>query len=100
MVLFALPIRLSTDRIPAKVRQHMPGISHATGYNALKQFPQRNLIRELVVDPERVFYDSNSELHYHLFDVSTGELSAVSAREPRVIGTRCCRPVSNLRRSA
>lgn len=86
-VLFARPVHLSADQILARVREHMPEVSRATVYNTLKLFREKNMVRELVVDPERVFYDSNTEPHYHLFDVRTGELSDVSAEELQVVGT-------------
>ncbi len=86
-VLFARPVHLSADQILARVRERMPEVSRATVYNTLKFFREKNMVRELVVDPERVFYDSNTEPHYHLFDVRTGELSDVSADELQVVGT-------------
>ena len=86
-VLFARPVHLSADQILARVREHMPEVSRAAVYNTLKLFREKNMVRELVVDPERVFYDSNTEPHYHLFDVRTGELSDVSAEELQVVGT-------------
>ena len=86
-VLFARPVHLSADQILARVREHMPEVSRATVYNTLKLFREKNMVRELVIDPERVFYDSNTEPHYHLFDVRTGELSDVSAEELQVVGT-------------
>lgn len=86
-VLFLHPVHLSADQILAQVREQMPEVSRATVYNTLKLFREKKMVRELVVDPERVFYDSNTEPHYHLFDVRTGALSDVSADELQVIGT-------------
>ncbi len=86
-VLFARPVHLSADQVLARVREQMPEMSRATVYNTLKLFREKNMVRELVVDPERVFYDSNTDPHYHLFDVRTGELSDVSADELQVVGT-------------
>lgn len=86
-VLFPHPVHLSADQILAQVREQMPEVSRATVYNTLKLFREKKMVRELVVDPERVFYDSNTEPHYHLFDVRTGALSDVSADELQVIGT-------------
>ena len=31
-------------------------------------------MREILIDRERVFYDSNRAAHYHLYDVDNGEL--------------------------
>lgn len=86
-VLFARPVHLSADQVLARVRIQMPEVSRATVYNTLKLFREKKMVRELVIDPERVFYDSNTAPHYHIFDVSTGELSDVAADELRVVGT-------------
>lgn len=86
-VLFARPVHVSADQVLARVRETMPEVSRATVYNTLRLFREKNMVRELVVDPERVFYDSNTAHHYHLFDVRTGELSDVAADELRVVGT-------------
>jgi Fur family iron response transcriptional regulator len=34
-------------------------------------------VREVIVDPSRVFYDSNTSQHHHFFNVDTGELTDV-----------------------
>jgi len=86
-VLFTRPVHLSADQVLARVRESMPEVSRATVYNTLKLFREKNMVRELVVDPERVFYDSNTAPHYHLFDVRTGELCDVAADELQVVGT-------------
>ena len=36
---------------------------------------------EVIIDPAKVFFDSNTRPHHHLYDVSTGELSDISADE-------------------
>lgn len=86
-VMLARPVHLSAEQVLARVRAFVPEVSRATVYNTLKLFREKNMVRELVVDPERVFYDSNTAPHYHLFDVRTGELSDVSAEELQVVGT-------------
>lgn len=86
-VLFTRPVHLSAEQVLSRVRVHMPEVSRATVYNTLKLFREKKMVRELVIDPERVFYDSNTAPHYHIFDVGTGELSDVAADELRVVGT-------------
>ena len=44
------------------------------------------MIREVIVDPSRVFYDPNTSGHYHLYDVETGELTDIDAAEVRIEG--------------
>jgi Fur family transcriptional regulator, iron response regulator len=86
-VLFARPVHLSADQILTRVHETMPEVSRATVYNTLKLFREKKMVRELVVDPERVFYDSNTAPHYHLFDVTTGELCDIAEHELEVVGT-------------
>ena len=84
--LFSRPLHVSADQVLAMVHQSAPETSRATVYNTLKLFREKKLVKELIVDPERVVYDSNTDPHYHLYDVNTGELTDVSAEELRVIG--------------
>jgi len=64
------------SQINANSAQH--SISKATVYNTLGLLVRKGLIRELVIDPDRVVYDSNLKPHYHLFNVDSGELQDVS----------------------
>ena len=52
----------------------MPDTSLATVYNTLGLFASKGLIREVIVDPSKVFYDSNTKPHHHFFNVDTGLL--------------------------
>ncbi|NMG36241.1 transcriptional repressor [Azoarcus sp. TTM-91] len=85
-VMLSRPVHLSAEQLLAKVRDTVPETSRATVYNTLRLFREKNLVKELIVDPERVVYDSNVEPHYHLYDVDTGELTDVAAEELHVIG--------------
>lgn len=58
------------------VRQGTP-VSRATVYNTLGLFARKGLVRELVVDSDRVLYDSNTDRHDHLYDVDTGVLTDI-----------------------
>lgn len=84
--LFSQPVHVSADQVLNMVRADAPETSRATVYNTLKLFREKSLVRELIVDPERVVYDSNTEPHYHMYDVTTGELTDVSADEFQVVG--------------
>ncbi|NOQ89216.1 MAG: transcriptional repressor, partial [Gammaproteobacteria bacterium] len=41
--------------------------------------------REVLIDRERVFYDSNPEVHQHLYNVDTGELTDVYDAEVEMV---------------
>ena len=77
---------LSADRILALVNGRSSETSKATVYNTLNLFLEKKLVREVIVDPQKVFYDSNTELHYHFYNVDTGELTDIDARAIKVTG--------------
>ena len=79
--LFSQGAHLSADQIMARVNGSHPATSKATVYNTLKLFVAKRLIREVIVDPNKVFYDPNTEPHHHLYNVDTGELIDVAAAD-------------------
>jgi Fur family transcriptional regulator, iron response regulator len=85
-VLFSRQQHMSADQIMAIVNERHSETSKATVYNTLNLFLERSLIREVIVDPTKVFYDPNTEQHYHLYDVQTGHLTDIDASEIRVSG--------------
>jgi len=52
-------------------------ISLATVYNTLHQFRSAGLLREVVVEAGRAYFDTNVTDHHHLYIESTGDLSDV-----------------------
>ena len=78
-VLFARHQHLSADQILALVNGGGGELSKATVYNTLKLFVEKRLVREVIVDPEKVFYDSNTEPHHHLYDTETGKIIDIDA---------------------
>ena len=49
-------------------------VSLATVYNTLHQFTEASLLREIVVDSGRSYFDTNITTHHHFFYEETGEL--------------------------
>ena len=81
-VLFRRPQHLSADQIMAAVnRGETPKVSKATVYNTLKLFSDKGLVKEVIVDPARVFYDSTTGSHHHIYNVDSGELQDIPAKE-------------------
>jgi Fur family iron response transcriptional regulator len=85
-VLMARPQHLSAEQVLELVNARDATTSRATIYNTLNLFVERGLVREVIVDPERVFYDSNLAPHHHYYDVESGALSDIDATEVRVEG--------------
>ncbi len=77
-VLFSCKQHLSAEQVLVAVNQDDDEVSKATVYNTLGVFAQHGLIREVIVDPSKVFYDSNLSKHHHLYYSDTGELEDVA----------------------
>jgi len=77
-VLFSRKQHLSAEQVLVAVNQNDDEVSKATVYNTLGVFAQHGLIREVIVDPSKVFYDSNLIKHHHLYYSDTGELEDIA----------------------
>lgn len=73
-VLFSKPQHVSADQVLAMVNKKRAIVSKATVYNTLGLFAQKGLVREVIVDPTKVFYDPTTAPHHHFYNVDTGEL--------------------------
>ncbi len=52
-------------------------VSLATVYNNLHQFTRAGLLREVVVDSGRSYFDTNTASHFHFFHEATGRLEDI-----------------------
>ena len=77
-VLFERPQHISADQVMSRVNSGRDHVSKATVYNTLGLFASKGLIREVIVDPTRVFYDTNTSDHHHFYNVDTGTLQDVN----------------------
>ena len=84
--LFGRQEHLSADQIMAIVNDRHSETSKATVYNTLNLFKQHKLIREVIVDPSKVFYDPNTSPHYHFFNLETSELLDIDADTVQIQG--------------
>ena len=74
-VMLNKPQHLSADKVLAFVNESGVNVSKATVYNTLNLFVEKGLIREVSIDPTKIFYDSNISHHHHFYNEDTGELS-------------------------
>jgi len=72
---------LSADNVLKAVNVDGAVVSKATVYNTLGLFAQKGLVREVIVDPSKVFYDSNTSEHHHFYNIDTGELSDIGSSD-------------------
>lgn len=84
--LFSRGEHLSAEDVFALVNGESPLVSKATVYNTLGLFAARGLIREVIADPARVFYDPNTAPHHHFYDTSTGQLMDIPAEDMQIRG--------------
>lgn len=78
---------LSADQVLARVNQGGTVVSKATVYNTLGLFADRGIIRQVIVDPTKVFYDSNATPHYHFYNVDEGTLIDFDASDLPISNT-------------
>lgn len=80
-VLFAKPQHVSAEQVLGVVNQSQTVTSKATVYNTLGLFARKGLVREVIIDPTKVFYDSNTSPHYHFYNEDTGMLADIATTE-------------------
>ncbi len=56
-------------------------VSLATVYNTLHQFTEAGLLREIVVDGTRSYFDTNTSDHHHFFHEVSGRLEDIAAEQ-------------------
>lgn len=75
---------VSAEQVLEKVNTERSIVSKATVYNTLRLFASKGLIKEVIVDPTKVFYEPKTTSHHHYFNVDTGELIDFDADIPEV----------------
>jgi len=61
-------------------------VSLATVYNTLHQFTNAGLLREVVVEPGRSYFDTNTADHHHFFCETTSKLEDIPGQDVVVSG--------------
>lgn len=84
--LFSHQEHLCADQVMAIVNAKHSETSKATVYNTLNLFQEKKMIREVIVDPSKVFYDPNTHLHHHFYNVATGELTDIDVDDIGLTG--------------
>jgi Fur family iron response transcriptional regulator len=65
---------LSAEDVYRRIGKEGRRISKATVYNTLNLLVEKGLVREVIADSTKVFYDPNVKPHHHFYKVTTGEL--------------------------
>jgi len=70
---------LSAEDLHAEAIRAKVPVSLATVYNTLRRFTDCGLLREVLVGPGKVYFDTNGDAHHHFFFETTGELMDIPA---------------------
>lgn len=68
---------LTAEQLHAEAMARQVPVSLATVYNALHQFTAAGLLREVVVEAGRSYFDTNVDEHHHFFHEGSGELQDI-----------------------
>ncbi|NOZ53062.1 MAG: transcriptional repressor [Gammaproteobacteria bacterium] len=82
--LLSKPQHLSADQVLHRVNNQTNTVSKATVYNTLGLFSEKGLIKEVIVDSSKVFYDSNTAPHHHFYNVDSGTLHDIECEALKV----------------
>lgn len=95
-LLFQRGEHMSAEDLYREVNDADLQVSKATVYNTLGLLAEKGLVREVIADPSKVFYDPNTAPHHHFYDEETGALTDIDATDVRVVGLPPLPPGSDL----
>jgi len=95
-LLFAQGVHMSAEDVYREVNATDQQVSKATVYNTLGLLAQKGVIREVIANPTKVFYDPNTSPHHHFYDEETDALTDIDAKDVRVLGLPPPPPGANL----
>ena len=70
---------LSAESLHDEAARAKVPVSLATVYNTLRRFTECGLLREVLVAPGKVYFDTNAADHHHFFFEGTGMLEDIPA---------------------
>jgi Fur family transcriptional regulator, iron response regulator len=77
---------VSAESLFADVAKAGLSVSLATVYNTLHQFKAAGLLRELAIEGDRSYYDTNTSNHFHLFNEEDGALMDIDPATLQISG--------------
>lgn len=70
---------VTAEQLHSESRNANMQVSMATVYNTLHQFVDAKLLREVIVDGGRSYFDTNTRPHHHFLYEQSGELEDIAA---------------------
>src|ERR1700732_1306907 len=77
---------ITAEQLHAEATGAALQVAPVTVYNPLHQFTDAGLLREVVVEPGRSYFDTNTADHHHFFCETTGKLQDIPGRDVVVSG--------------
>jgi len=68
---------VTAEMLHAEAQDGKMRVSLATVYNTLHQFTRANLLREIVVDSQRCYFDTNVSDHHHFYHEKSNRLEDI-----------------------
>ncbi|MFK8027220.1 MAG: Fur family transcriptional regulator [Gammaproteobacteria bacterium] len=82
--LFSKAQHVSAEQVLSMVNKDNDEVSKATVYNTLGLFAKKGLLHEVIIEANKVFYDTNLEKHHHLYHIDTSRLEDISANQVKI----------------
>jgi Fur family iron response transcriptional regulator len=70
---------VTAEQLHAEASSMEPRVSLATVYNTLHQFVAAGLLQQVIVEPGRSYFDTNTASHHHFFCEPSGLLQDIPA---------------------
>ena len=77
---------VTAERLHAEAANSGVRLSLATVYNSLHQFTAAGLLRQLIVDGEKKYFDTNTDEHHHFYFEGSGLLTDIPGGDVRIEG--------------
>ena len=77
---------ITAEQLHEEASAALISVSLATVYNVLHQFTAAGLLREVVVEPGRSYFDTNIDDHHHFFCEASGALRDIAGRDVTISG--------------
>lgn len=75
---------ITADCLVNEAREHNVKVSLATIYNTLHQFTHAGLLKEIVLEGGRSYFDTNLNSHHHFLFEDTGEVMDICSKEVNI----------------
>lgn len=77
---------ITAERLHMEAQDQGIRVSQATVYNTLHQFTSAGLLREVIVDSSRSYFDTNMGHHHHFFIEDEGRLVDIDGDDVEISG--------------